>query len=187
MDVLLSLIISILAFIISGFTFWLTKIKKGTIKMTRPSIICLVGPNGNDNSKIFISSLLYSTSEQGKYVQNMYATVSFKEVSQDFNLWGYGEQNLVRGSGLFINKAGISNYHHFLLPPDSEWRFSQGSFLLEIFVEFPNNKQKKVLHQNLTINEKQVLHLQQNNPVYYNWGSKEKQYIPYSKNRFFVV
>lgn len=69
----ISLIISIVALAISGATFWLTRLKKGIVKMTRPTII-FFGPDGGGerHNKVFIRTLLYSTSDRGQYVQNMF-------------------------------------------------------------------------------------------------------------------
>src|SRR3990167_5262395 len=98
----LSLIISVLALIVSVTTFYLSRIKRGTIKMTKPTVV-FFGPDGPGASlnKIFIRTLLYSTSDKGQYIENMYIKLRRGEVIQDFNIWVYGDQNLVRGSGLF--------------------------------------------------------------------------------------
>jgi hypothetical protein len=53
----MALTISIISLIISFWTFWLTRIRKGSLKMTRPSIICFLGQNGKDEPKIFIRTL----------------------------------------------------------------------------------------------------------------------------------
>lgn len=81
----MALIISIISLIISGLTFWLTRIKKGDLKMTRPSMICFVGQNGNDEPKIVIRTLLYATAEQGQYIQNMFIRIHRDETIQNFN------------------------------------------------------------------------------------------------------
>lgn len=90
----IALIISLFSLIISGLTFWLTKIKKGNLKMTRPSIICFLGQNGNDEPKIFLRTLLYGTADQGQYVQNMFVRVHRAETIQNFNIWAYGDKEL---------------------------------------------------------------------------------------------
>src|SRR5690606_35917347 len=113
-----SIIVSSIALVISALTFWLTRIKRGIVKMTRPTIIYF-GPDGGENhSKIFIRTLLYSTSDRGQYIQNMYIRLQRGETIQNFNVWVYDDRGLVRGSGLFVNKSGIACNHHFLLPKD---------------------------------------------------------------------
>lgn len=118
---ILTLTISITALIISGLTFWLTKIRKDNLKMTLSSIICFLGHNGNVEPKIFIRTLLYATADQGQYIQNMFAQIHRAETIQNFNIWAYGDNGIVRGSGLFTSKAGVNVYHHFLLPKNEQW------------------------------------------------------------------
>ncbi|MGZ4037515.1 MAG: hypothetical protein ACXVPQ_06780, partial [Bacteroidia bacterium] len=99
----ISILISITALTISALTFWLTRIKKGTIKMTRPTII-FFGPDGpkKNPDKVFIRTLLYSTSDRGQYIQNMFISLQRGESSQNFNVWVYGEKEFSRGSGLYV-------------------------------------------------------------------------------------
>jgi len=143
----MALTISIISLIISGITFWLTKIRKGTLKMTRPSIICFLGQNRTDEPKVFIRTLLYSTSDQGQHIQNMFARISVGEKSQDFNIWAYGDNGLVRGSGLFVSKTGVSIYHHFLLPKNEKWEFIDGNYKIELFAETVAKKNRKFFEQ----------------------------------------
>src|SRR5258708_1547487 len=131
----ISIIISLTALAISALTFWITSIKKGTVKMTRPTII-FFGPDGGGqkHNKVFIRTLLYSTSDRGQYIQNMYIRLQRGESIQSFNVWVYDDKGLVRGSGLFINKSGISSNHHFLLPKDgSNYPFLSGEYLLQVY------------------------------------------------------
>ncbi|MDB5209467.1 MAG: hypothetical protein JWQ30_294 [Sediminibacterium sp.] len=105
----ITLVVSIIALSISFLTFWLTRIKRGSLKMTRPTVI-FFGPDGRgkDHKKVFIRTLLYSTSEQGKYIQNMFIRLQRDESIQNFNIWVYDNNGLVRGSRLFVNKTGVS-------------------------------------------------------------------------------
>ncbi|RZK24755.1 MAG: hypothetical protein EOO43_07210 [Flavobacterium sp.] len=145
--------------------------------MTRPSIICFVGENGNDRPKIFIRTLLYATSEQGQYIQNMFIRLTKGELIKDFNIWAYGDNGLVRGSGLFVNKAGISSYHHFLLPEDEHEYFTQGFYTLEVFAETINKSAKKIFEQNLSITQEQALSLSNGMAIYHDWAPNIEQYI----------
>ena len=92
------ILISIIALLVSLLTFWLTRFRKGTIKMTKPTVIFL-GPDGpgKEHNKLFIRTLLYSTSDRGPYIENMYIKLSRGETIQNFNIWVYGDQhNLAR-------------------------------------------------------------------------------------------
>ncbi|MHB9142215.1 MAG: hypothetical protein ACYC25_10095 [Paludibacter sp.] len=100
----ISIIISLTALTISTLTFWLTRLKRGMVKMTRPTII-FFGPDGGGerHNKVFIRTLLYSTSDRGQYIQNMFIRLQRGETVQNFNVWVYDDIGLVRGSGLFIS------------------------------------------------------------------------------------
>ena len=116
-----------------------------------PSIICFLEQNGKDEPKIFIRTLLYATADQGQYIQNMFVKICRAETTQNFNVWGYGDNGLVRGSGLFANKTGVSVYHHFLLPKSVQWNFCEGDYRLEVYSETVDNSTKKLFEQKLTL------------------------------------
>ncbi|WP_295120845.1 hypothetical protein [uncultured Chitinophaga sp.] len=177
----ISLLLSVLAVAISISTFLLTRIYRGTIKMTRPSII-FFGPDGRgtEQKKVFIRTLLYSTADRGIYVQNMFIRLQRGESQQNFNVWVYGNNNsdLVRGSGLFINKTGISFNHHFLLPKDGiHYNFLSGEYRLEVFVETTKNMPIKIFDQLLSIDKYQADSMNdQKCGVYFDWAPNSQTY-----------
>jgi hypothetical protein len=119
-----SITISILALCVSSGTAWLTLFRSGTVKMTQPTVIFL-GPdpprsrNESPSPKIYLRTLLFSTSQRGRVIQSMYVALSRNEMRQNFNIWVYGEERLVRGSGLFVGETGVVANHHFLTPKDT--------------------------------------------------------------------
>lgn len=178
------LAISILSLIISVLTFWLTRIKRGNLRMTRPSIIAFLGPNGDDESKIFIRTLLYATSDKGQYIQSMFARLSGIAIIQNFNIWAYGDNGVVRGSGLFASKSGLSVYHHFLLPKNEKWQFKAGEYQLEVFAESINGRINKLFEQRLSLTQEQSYELQHGKALYFDWVPNIKQYVSHiDKNR----
>ncbi|MBB6325363.1 MULTISPECIES: hypothetical protein [Cyclobacteriaceae] len=179
----MALTISIISLIISGLTFWLTRIRKGSLKMTRPSIICFLGQNGNDEPKIFIRTLLYATADQGQHIQNMFVKIHRAETIQNFNVWAYGDNGIVRGSGLFASKTGISVYHHFLLPKNEQWNFVSGEYRLEVYAETPNNKTEKLFEQKLSLTTDQTKDIELGKAVYFDWAPNTGQYVSYSDIR----
>jgi hypothetical protein len=59
--------------------------------------------------KVYLRTLLFSTSKRGRVVESMHVALSRNEMHQNFNIWVYGErEKLVRGSGLFIGETGIA-------------------------------------------------------------------------------
>ena len=137
---LLAVIVSFLALALSAVTAWLTLLRKGEIKMTRPTIIYF-GPDGGSKAKgppekVFLRTLLYSTGKRGHIIENMFVRLHRGETRQNFNVWAYGDtRSLSRGSGLFVPETGYATNHHFLLPPDgTAFQFSVGQYVLEVFV-----------------------------------------------------
>lgn len=174
----ISILISVIALLVSLITLWLTRYRKGAIKMTKPTVI-FFGPDGSgkEHNKIFIRTLLYSTSDRGQYIENMYIRLSRGEMSQNFNIWVYGDKNnLARGSGLFISKDGLAADHHFLLPNDSlSFIFKQGDYKLEVYVELVNEKPRKIYSQDLAITDPQAQALLTKG-VYFNWAPNTQTY-----------
>jgi hypothetical protein len=165
---------------LSALTFWLTRIKSGIVKMTRPTIICFLGQNGGDEAKVFIRTLLYSTSDQGQYVQNMFVRLHRAEVFQDFNVWAYDDNGLVRGSGLFVNKEGVASYHHFLLPKDgAKYSFIPSDYSLQVFVETVNKSAKMIFEVRLTLTDQQSTDIGKGKAVYYDWAPNTQNYFSY--------
>ena len=176
----ISLTVSIMALLISLWTFWLSRVKKGTIKMTRPTVI-FFGPDGvgKEHKKVFIRTLLYSTADRGIYIQNMYIRLQRGESYQNFNVWVYDNNGLVRGSGLFVDKSGIACNHHFLLPRDgSHFEFVPGEYLLQVFVETVDKDPVKLFEQKLSVSEKheEAMNLKKVG-VYFDWAPNSQSYF----------
>ncbi len=138
-----------------------------------------MGENGEDEPKVFIRTLLYGTSEQGQYIQNMFVKIRKSETTQNFNIWAYGENSLVRGSGLFVNKVGVSTNHHFLLPKNERWKFVAGNYQLEVYAETVNNKTKKLFGHQLTITKEHEDELLNNKlaSLFFNWAPNTQTYV----------
>ena len=113
-----SFAISLLALAVSVTTAWLTLFRRGTIRMTQPTVV-FFGPDGPAGSpKVFLRTLLYSTAKRGQIVENMFVKLRRRQSLQTFNIWVYCDGPLARGSGLFVGDSGITCNHHFLLPKD---------------------------------------------------------------------
>jgi hypothetical protein len=176
----LSIIISSTALMISVLTFWLTRMKKGIVKMTRPTVI-FFGPDGGGekHNKVFIRTLLYSSSDRGQYIQNMFIRLQRGESVQNFNVWVYDDKGLVRGSGLFINKSGIACNHHFLLPKDGNgYSFLSGDYLLQVYVETVDQNPRKIFEQKLHLTkEQQEQMLAKKAGTYFDWAPNTQNYF----------
>lgn len=175
-----SILISTAALIISCVTLWLTLLRKGTIRMTQPTVI-FFGPDGGHkkSAKIFFRTLLYATSKKGRVIENLYVRLKRAESQQNFNIWVYGSSELNRGSGLFVGETGIATNHHFLLPTDTEvYEFKAGEYCLEIYVRLIGDKENKLLHKTaLSISSQEAAQLKEGDKgIYFDWGPDSNRY-----------
>jgi len=180
---LVSLIFSCLALIISGVTAWLTFFRKGELVMTQPTVI-FFGPDGSNfnspKNKIYLRTLLYSTSKRGQVIESLHVSIQRNESKQNFNVWVYGEKgDLKRGSGLFVPQEGVTADHHFLLPEDgADFKFLAGKYSVLVFAKLVGkSKPNKLSQLNLEITDAQAKSLNESNTgLYYDWGPDQQSY-----------
>lgn len=191
MEATLSLIISLISLIISGITVYLTLFRRGTIKMTQPTVI-FFGPDPNISKsetplpKVFLRTLLFSTSKRGRVIESMYIALSRNETRQNFNIWVYGDKELVRGSGLYVGETGISSNHHFLTPKDgSSFKFIEGEYRLDVFASlYGDRKQRHLFSQKLYVSHDIANQISEpNTGLYFDWGSDSSGYLPHVEKR----
>lgn len=146
----ISATISVLALSISAVTAWRTLGRRGTVKMTQPTVIFFGPDSGRSNEaplpKVFLRSLLFATSKRGRVIESMYVALSRNESRQNFNIWVYGNEKLVRGSGLFVGETGVEANHHFLIPRDSNnFRFTEGRYRMDVFAKLLGDQDQSLL------------------------------------------
>ncbi|MGA9624208.1 MAG: hypothetical protein WBQ65_07055 [Bryobacteraceae bacterium] len=186
-----SITISVLALAVSSVTAWLTLFRRGTVKMTQPTVI-FFGPDtprSRDEAalpKVFLRTLLFSTSKRGRVIESMHVALSRNETHQNFNIWVYGDEKLVRGSGLFVGETGVAANHHFLIPRDgSDFRFSEGRYRLEVFGHFLGDRAKtRLFSQTLEISPEAGAALAKPGAgLYFDWGPDSSRYLPHVEMR----
>jgi len=130
-----SIIISILALIVSVVTFWLTLFRRGNLLMTKPVMVGFLYDLPAGEPKVFFRALLFATGKRGHIVQSMFLKVRRGESVQTFNFWMYGERAaLMIGSGLRVSEDGVACNHHFLPPKDGNaFAFLPGDYVIEIY------------------------------------------------------
>lgn len=141
---IVSPIVSVLALAISIFTAWFTIFRRGSVRGTHPSFIALrydfVGKE-LPQAKIFLRTLLFSTGKRGWVVESLFLRVSEGTRCEEFSFWGYGDKDLVRGSGIFVPESGVVTNHHFNpLQTESLFRFSHGKYKLELVAKLVGRK-----------------------------------------------
>jgi hypothetical protein len=102
----LSITISALALSVSTVTAWLTLFRRGTVKMTQPTVI-FFGPDtprSRDHlalPKVYLRTLLFSTSKRGHVIESMHVALRRNETHQNFNIRVYGEHERLGDRSIF--------------------------------------------------------------------------------------
>jgi hypothetical protein len=186
-----SLAVSVLALAISATTAWLTLFRMGKVRMTQPTVIYF-GPDarrgGNQSAlpKIFLRTLLSSTSKRGRVVESMHVSLSRNESHQTFGIWVYGDEKLVRGSGLFVGETGVAANHHFLAPEDgSTFQFLAGRYKLSVYAKLLGDRKNTVLFtQELEVSVEVAAALKAPGAgLYFDWGPDSSRYLPHIEQR----
>lgn len=182
--------ISVLALSISAVTAWLTLFRRGTVKMTQPTVIFFGPDSGRSHEsplpKVFLRSLLFTTSKRGRVIESMYVALSRNESRQNFNIWVYGNEKLARGSGLFVGETGVEANHHFLITRDANhFRFAEGRYRMDVFAKLLGDKDQILLFsQTLEISPENAAILEKPDAgLYFDWGPDSSRYLPYVDRR----
>lgn len=183
--------ISVVALAISAVTAWLTFFRRGTVKMTQPTVIYLgpdsPRPGGEPASpKVYLRTLLFATARRGRIVESMHIALSRNETHQNFNIWVCGDERLVRGSGLFVGEAGVAANHHFLTPKDgSSFRFTEGRYRLSVFAQLLGDRRRTLLFsQTLEVSRETAALLEEpGSGLYFDWGPDSGRYLPHVDRR----
>jgi hypothetical protein len=184
-------IMSVVSLLVSITTAWLTLFRRGTVKMTQPTII-FFGPDTPRSKrdgplpKVFLRALLFATAKRGRIIESLHVALSRNETHQNFNIWVYGNEKLVRGSGLFVGEAGVEANHHFLAPRDAgSFQFTEGQYRLEVFAHLlGDRKQIRLFAQTLDISREMAAALAgPGTGIYFDWGPDSSRYLPYVEKR----
>lgn len=179
--------ISLLALGISALTAWLTYFRRGTIRSTRPTVIYF-GPDagGVGKPKVYLRTLLFSTAKRGRVIEGMHVTLSRNETRQTFNIWVYGDEKLVRGSGLFVGETGVPANHHFLAPSDgTQFEFLEGEYELRLVAKIlGDSSPMTLLAQSLSLTRDLAAALRERGTaIFFDWGPDSQRYIPHIDRR----
>jgi len=187
----LTITIAVLALAVSATTAWLTLFRRGTVKMTQPTVI-FFGPDRPRSRedvplpKVYLRTLLFATSKRGRVIESMHVSLARNETHQTFNVWVYGDEKLVRGSGLFVGESGVAANHHFLTPKDgSNFQFSAGRYRLDVFARIlGDRKQTLLFSQELEVAPDIAATLQEpGTGLYFDWGPDSARYLPHVDKR----
>lgn len=184
--------ISLLALSVSGVTAWLTLFKRGRLQMTQPTTI-FFGPDGGffdtNNKKVYLRTLLYSSSRRGQVVESMHVCLERGETRQNFSIWVHGSSKgeLYRGSGLHVPHEGVTLNHHFLLPPDgSGFTFLSGRYTLKVFAKLANSSSAALLFTvPLDVTDSQADKMKTEPAgLFFDWGPDQGSYYSHLNVRY---
>jgi hypothetical protein len=111
----------------------------------------------------------------------MHVAIARSETRQNFNIWVYGDDRLVRGSGLFVGETGIATNHHFLAPKDSAFYFTEGRYRFDVYAKLVGDRGKTLLFsQTLEVSPELAIQLRgSDSGLYFDWGPDSSRYLPH--------
>jgi len=175
---IVAIVISVFSLFIAGLTAWLTLLRKGTVKMTQPTML-FFGRDPEGMSKVFLRTLLYSTSKRNQIVESMFVKVKRGETLQTFNLWVYGDTFLARGSGINVGPDGLVCNHHFLTPKDgTAYTFLPGAYIIEVYASLVGGRSPLLLSRiNLSLRDDHASAMRSKDVgVFFDWGPDSLSY-----------
>ena len=179
----LSGILSVLALFVSIFTLWFTVIRRGQVLSTRPAFIAFrydFVDKEVPQAKIFLRTLLYCTGKRGQVVEYLFLRVHSGSRNSEFSFWGYGDKDLVRGSGIFVPEEGIATNHHFNpLDSDNLFEFPEGMYSLELVAKILGKKRPQTLWtETLELPGPAFAEdIDPNTAIFFNWSAEQEKYI----------
>jgi hypothetical protein len=179
-----SILISALSLIVSSIAICLT-LWRGQMKMTRPTIFGILYDHSNGHeprTKIYLRSLLFSSSKRGQAIESMHVTLRRNETQQTFSIWAFGElKDMKVGGGLYVPESGIVGNHHFVVSPnDGNYVFRSGTYELKVFATIVGKENASLMFSqifDLSSNEAEVLQDPQQG-ILFTWGPDSRRYHP---------
>lgn len=180
---IVSTIIAVIALSVSLFTAWYTILRRGSVRSTHPSFVGyrydFVGKNV-PQAKVFLRTLLFSTAKRGWVVESLFLRVSEGGRNEEFSFWEHGDKELVRGSGMFVPESGVVTNHHFTpFNTDTLFRFSQGTYNLELVAKLVG-KDRLVSLWSIELDIPSGVFdttIARDSTVFFSWSSEKKRYV----------
>lgn len=179
----ISPVVSIVALIVSLFTAWYTIFRRGSVRSTHPSFIAFRYDFVDKpvvQAKVFLRTLLFSTGKRGLVIENLFLRVSEGPRAEEFSFWGYGDKDLVRGSGIFVPEVGVVTNHHFNpLHTEKFFWFTQGTYTLELVAKLVARK-RLVSLWTIQLDVPSGAYdtsIPRERAVFFNWSPEERCYV----------
>lgn len=178
---LLTIILAVGSFVLSLYTLWLTQLRRGRVRMTRPTLIFMGREQDSGQYKIFLRTHLFCTSIRGRVIENMYIRLRNRGGSYIFDFWGYAEADKISlGSGLFVGQSGATYNHHFVLRrTDADFIFWDGDYRLEVYANIVGGRYaSKLMEIDLNLDSQMAVELVQiiQLGLFFEWDAGREKY-----------
>ncbi|HZQ01874.1 MAG TPA: hypothetical protein VFB13_20185 [Reyranella sp.] len=184
---LVGVVFSFLSLGVSGTTAYYTWLRRGRLGMTKPTLVSFGYEAGNrPTARIFLRTLLYSTSPHGRMVERMFAKLVRDGEEQVFGIWGHGwTTELSPGSGLFVSQAGISANHTFTLSASKPaYDFAAGDYMVRVFAQQPGEANASLLSEvKVTVDAAMARALDQRTAVLFELDPETQKYLGQVRER----
>jgi hypothetical protein len=179
---LVPILISVAALALSLLSFWQTYWRRGSLLMTRPSLLFIGREGARNEPKIFLRALLFSAGTRGWILEQLFLRVHQGGGTYLFDLWAYGEaEKLSPGSGLFIGEKGVVYNHHFLRRTSNpDFLFLDGDYRVEVYARlFGERQPKRISEFSMLLRSDQAAELIQvaDTAVFFEWNVDAEKYI----------
>ncbi|MBI5377245.1 MAG: hypothetical protein HZA82_01290 [Thaumarchaeota archaeon] len=129
-----SLAVAIGSFFISMVTLYLTYLRRGNLRLTRPTVLFFVRDGHDGKFKVVVTALLYSTAKRGHVVESMFIKITRDDSVATFGEWIYWDGGKVHLGGVKIGEEGRTLFDHFLLSGRTDsFSFALGKHSVEIY------------------------------------------------------
>ncbi len=136
--------------------------------------------------KVFLRALLYATADRGQIIQSMFVVLRRDGEPQTFGVWVYGDRDqLLRGSGLYVGKEGVSSNHHFLLSDGVQYEFRAGTHQLEVFAATAHQtKPHRLWSLPIELSEEQAAAIRKDGAgIYFDWDPTRRRFDAHIERR----
>jgi len=187
LKIILPIILSVSALVLSGLTFWLTFFWGGKLKFTKPSHIMLFYTDDQKTIPV-IYTLFYahSTGLAGNIIRGMFVKVSRGDIHTNFSDWSVKSGNdYTVLAGIKIMRDGANLESSFLIS-DRNFTgfFNSGEYRLELY--YKNQKSEtpsKAWTISLPISETNLSEINNGKILSFNLSAGEDKYIPFVREK----
>ncbi len=188
----LPIAIALAALGVSIFNLWTTHLRRGHVCMTPPTLVYLGRDGRERRPKIYLRTLLYSTSVRGNVIESMRLVAKHQsfagEISNVFDFWAYGEAagKLSVGSGLYVGQSGVALNHHFVLSRKKlhEFAWWNGPCRLQVFAHVRGRLGPQLLHEvkfEISAEGAALLTQAMDVGIFLEWGSDSSEYFSHAE------